>query len=152
MKGEQCVLFRGVVATTRSFGALIRKTRGGGRASGGGKRVMSRSAAWIWFCKVDSELWNCGAKVLLAVKDSRLLLLAKEGEHRERTVKFLERGVASHGMPPRRQTGGLGFYHRVDLGLDTLPYGGHTTSLDSYWMGVPVLTLVGETVVGRSAS
>ena len=36
------------------------------------------------------------------------------------------------------------------MGLDTLPYNGHTTSLDSFWMGVPVVTLVGKTVVGRA--
>jgi len=36
------------------------------------------------------------------------------------------------------------------VGLDTLPYNGHTTSLDSYWMGVPVVTLAGQTVVGRA--
>ena len=40
-------------------------------------------------------------------------------------------------------------YHRIDIGLDTLPYNGHTTSLDSFWMGVPVVTLVGQTVVGQ---
>jgi predicted O-linked N-acetylglucosamine transferase (SPINDLY family) len=44
----------------------------------------------------------------------------------------------------------LALYHRIDIGLDTFPYGGHTTSLDSYWMGVPVVTMVGETVVGRA--
>jgi len=40
-------------------------------------------------------------------------------------------------------------YHRIDLGLDTFPYNGHTTSLDSFWMGVPVITRVGQTCVGR---
>jgi predicted O-linked N-acetylglucosamine transferase (SPINDLY family) len=41
-------------------------------------------------------------------------------------------------------------YHRIDIGLDSFPYNGHTTSLDSYWMGVPVVTLVGQTPVGRA--
>jgi predicted O-linked N-acetylglucosamine transferase (SPINDLY family) len=44
----------------------------------------------------------------------------------------------------------VGIYHEIDLGLDTFPYNGHTTSLDSYWMGVPVVTLAGKTVVGRA--
>jgi predicted O-linked N-acetylglucosamine transferase (SPINDLY family) len=41
-------------------------------------------------------------------------------------------------------------YHRIDICLDTLPYNGHTTSLDAYWMGVPVVTQVGSTVAGRA--
>ena len=41
-------------------------------------------------------------------------------------------------------------YHRIDIGLDTVPYNGHTTSLDSFWMGVPVVTMIGKTVVGRA--
>ena len=31
-----------------------------------------------------------------------------------------------------------------------MPYNGHTTSLDSFWMGVPVVTRIGTTVVGRA--
>jgi len=41
-------------------------------------------------------------------------------------------------------------YRRIDMGLDTFPYNGHTTSADSFWMGTPVVTLVGRTVVGRA--
>ena len=49
---------------------------------------------------------------------------------------------------PRRAY--LETYQRIDLCLDTLPYNGHTTSLDAYWMGVPVVTRVGRTVAGRA--
>jgi predicted O-linked N-acetylglucosamine transferase (SPINDLY family) len=44
----------------------------------------------------------------------------------------------------------LELYHQIDIGLDTFPSNGHTTSLDSFWMGVPVVTHVGQTIVGRA--
>jgi predicted O-linked N-acetylglucosamine transferase (SPINDLY family) len=52
------------------------------------------------------------------------------------------------GYQPRNEY--LATYRRIDIGLDTLPYNGHTTSLEAFWMGVPVITLVGATVVGRA--
>lgn len=41
-------------------------------------------------------------------------------------------------------------YQQMDVGLETLPYNGHTTSLDSFWMGVPVPTIIGQTVVAKA--
>src|SRR5205814_4742622 len=96
-------------------------------------------------------LWS---RVLATVDESRLLLLSAEGRHRDRLrSQFAELGVAAEriefvGLRSRQEY--LCSYHRIDLGLDTLPYNGHTTSLDSYWMGVPVITLVGQTIVGRA--
>jgi predicted O-linked N-acetylglucosamine transferase (SPINDLY family) len=34
--------------------------------------------------------------------------------------------------------------------LDPFPYGGHTTSLDAFWMGVPVISLAGAQIVSRA--
>lgn len=100
------------------------------------------------------ELW---ARVLRAVPDSRLLL---------KTKAFADEGVADRfrgklealGVAPERITL-LGFekershhlaiYNRVDIALDTFPYHGTTTTCEAMYMGVPVITLAGETHASR---
>ena len=106
------------------------------------------------FCKVNCEVLKLWAQVLKAVAGARLMLLAGEGMHRQQTLDVLAaEGVVGDRVTfvakkPRPEY--LRNYHDIDIGLDTIPYNGHTTSLDSFWMGVPVVTLVGSTVVGRA--
>jgi FkbM family methyltransferase len=106
------------------------------------------------FCKVNDGVLELWTRVLDAVPGSRLMLLSKPGSHRQRTLDFLGRlGIAAERVEfcsPRPRAEYLALYHQIDIGLDTFPYNGHSTSLDSYWMGVPVVTLVGHTVVGRA--
>jgi predicted O-linked N-acetylglucosamine transferase (SPINDLY family) len=107
--------------------------------------------AFAKFNEVVLRLW---ARVLREVKRSRLILLAPEGSCRQWVANIMQaEGVETSRIEfvsrqPRRQY--LEFYHQIDIGLDTVPYNGHTTSLDSLWMGVPVITFVGKTIVGRA--
>jgi len=92
--------------------------------------------------------------VLLAVPGSRLVLLAPAGSARACCLAtFASAGVDAAriefvGYMPRARY--LKVYDRIDICLDTSPYCGHTTSLDSWWMRVPVLTLPGSTVASRA--
>jgi len=40
----------------------------------------------------------------------------------------------------------------ADLFIDTLPYNAHTTASDALWVGLPVITQVGDTFAGRVAA
>jgi predicted O-linked N-acetylglucosamine transferase (SPINDLY family) len=94
------------------------------------------------------------ARVMKELPSSRLLMLAAPGSSRQGMIDlFTQQGVDAGRIDFVARQSRLKYletYHRIDLSMDMLPYNGHTTSLDSYWMGVPVVTLVGQTVVGRA--
>jgi predicted O-linked N-acetylglucosamine transferase (SPINDLY family) len=106
------------------------------------------------FAKVSDESVALWARVLGRVPGSRMTVMAPAGEARERALGLF----GAHGVAPERidfvdyrpRPEYLATYRSIDVCLDTVPYGGHTTSLDAWWMGVPVVTLVGSTVVGRA--
>ena len=99
-------------------------------------------------------LW---ARVLAAVPGSRLLLKGvafTEPALRERVIgRFVAAGVEASRVEvlPRAATTAehLALYDRIDIGLDPIPYNGTTTTCEALWMGVPVITLAGETHAGR---
>jgi predicted O-linked N-acetylglucosamine transferase (SPINDLY family) len=103
---------------------------------------------------MNDELLVQWAKILNGVKNSHLIVLAPAGDPRKKVLDVLaaegieSRRIECLGMQKRPDY--LATYNRIDIGLDTWPYGGHSTSFDSFWMGVPVVTWVGHTVVGRA--
>ena len=105
-------------------------------------------------CKLTERTLALWSGVMRAIPDARLKLLSPPGRHRERLLaRLAAQGIDAKRLcfaefRPREEY--LRSYHDVDFGLDTLPYNGHTTSLDALWMGVPVVTRLGETCVGRA--
>jgi predicted O-linked N-acetylglucosamine transferase (SPINDLY family) len=105
------------------------------------------------FCKVGDGVLALWSRLLTAVPDSRLVLLSPDGIHRRQVLEKLGVEPARVEFVTRMSRGRyLQTHHRFDIVLDTFPSNGHTTSLDALWMGVPVVTLRGQTAVGRGGA
>jgi len=105
------------------------------------------------FCKHNEETYQLWAEVMRAVENSRLMLLAPEGMARDRTISYLVgQGIGAERVMFVGLAGladYLKYYHQIDMGLDSFPYNGHMTSMDSFWMGVPVMSYIGTVPWGR---
>ena len=102
--------------------------------------------------KVTPDVRSRWARIMREVPNSRLLLKAKPFACQTIQQRFLAamtaEGVESWRVDLFPLTGGTGqhlsVYGTVDIALDTFPYAGTTTTCESLWMGVPVLTAKGK--------
>ena len=106
--------------------------------------------------KVTPEIFRRWTEILTAVPGSVLWLLIKDETTRANLVRaarlaHLDPGRLRFGVS-RPQGEHLARIRLADLILDTMPYGGHTTTADALWVGVPVLTCLGETWPSRVAA
>jgi predicted O-linked N-acetylglucosamine transferase (SPINDLY family) len=104
-------------------------------------------------CKITDDMLHLWARVMREVPGSRLLLLQTSSIDQKRVQQLSDDGIEPDRIefvPRQVHRDYLRGYHRIDIGLDTFPYNGHTTSLDSFWMGVPVVTLIGNGAVSRA--
>ncbi len=114
------------------------------------------------YTKIGDEVIALWARLLAALPSSRLLLVAMGGDEPQARAAVHERferlatvpGVSARvDIMGRRPTGEfLRLFHDIDIALDPFPYGGGTTTLHTLWMGVPVVTLEGESELSRSTS
>jgi predicted O-linked N-acetylglucosamine transferase (SPINDLY family) len=117
-------------------------------------------ASFQYPAKLTAGVIATWARVLQQVPRSELLLhhcfsdyFDANGAVRTRIV----RAFAALGIEPGRLqfVGSVSFenhlklYGHADIALDTFPYNGTTTTCESLWMGVPVITLEGATHAGR---
>ena len=108
--------------------------------------------------KIGRSVVRVWSSLLRLVPNSRMILAGMPiGGGFEHLIKwFAEEGVESDRIDFYRRSSMaeyLKMHSRVDICLDTFPYGGGTTTCHALWMGVPTLTLVGSTPtsgVGRA--
>jgi protein O-GlcNAc transferase len=96
------------------------------------------------------RLW---AAVLRAVPASRLLIKWRGLDVADPvwlSSRFAAEGVGDRVTYLGHSPGVYAPYRQLDICLDPFPANGGTTSCDALWMGVPVVTLAGDTTFARA--
>ena len=107
------------------------------------------------FVKVSDPVLETWSRILAQVPDSRLFLEIAYLKAPQFRASVEER-MKHFGLPldrlilqPRKKSNQFVLYNRIDIALDPFPCTGGTTSFDTMWMGVPFITLAGESFASR---
>ncbi|MGY9060406.1 MAG: O-linked N-acetylglucosamine transferase, SPINDLY family protein, partial [Candidatus Puniceispirillales bacterium] len=107
------------------------------------------------FMKITPEVIKTWSKILLAVPKSVLLLKCNQLNQDENPYLklFKNEGITEDRLKVYERLSSmhehLELYNSIDIGLDPFPFNGATTTCEALWMGVPVITLLGDRHVAR---
>lgn len=105
--------------------------------------------------KINDEVVAVWAQVLNQCGRSRILIESpglSQREFRRHTVaRFAKHGITEDRLDLRERDGTKQYliYHEIDICLDPYPCNGGTTTFDLLWMGLPLVTLAGDSFVSR---
>ena len=103
--------------------------------------------------KISLQTLETWAEILRGAPRSVLWVMIDGALARENVLAALERrGVAAervHFAPKCDYATHIARLQAADLGLDTAPYNGHTTTSDKLWAGLPVITQKGSNFASR---
>ncbi len=108
--------------------------------------------------KISESTLDLWAGVLQKSPTSKLSLFHTrfKKESMERLVKSLnQRGIAPDRVQIRNEVTGAHYleaYENIDISLDATPWAGATTTVESLWMGVPVIAFHGDCRSSRSTA
>lgn len=109
--------------------------------------------------KLNDEVLETWGHIFESITDCRLRIQSKQLNSMAMREEFLHRlgrvGISGERADLRGQTSReayLAAHAEVDIILDTFPYPGGTTTCDALWMGVPTLTLMGDTLLSRQGA
>jgi protein O-GlcNAc transferase len=109
--------------------------------------------------KLNAGVVQVFARILNQCPGARLLLkaaaLASDDNRAHVRALFAAQGVAAHAVlmeGPDEHRVFLEAYARIDIALETFPYGGATTATEALWQGVPVLAFAGDRWSSRLAA
>ena len=99
------------------------------------------------FNKINSSVVKIWSDILKKIPNSKLIIKSPT----KKDINYLEDLFDTNNvkqsisfLPPEKEfINHLNLYQKIDIALDTFPWNGVTTSFESIWMGVPVLTMKG---------
>jgi len=106
--------------------------------------------------KLSEPAANLWGRFFAEVPTAKLMLVGN-GYRFPTEIERVKRWFKGHGIDASRiefrpsvpYDEYLKIYNDVDLVLDSFPFNGHTTNLQGMWMGVPFVTLIGQTYQAR---
>ena len=101
--------------------------------------------------KISPEILSIWIELMRTIPDSRLILKGGKMTDKNIGVSILSQmkkgGISEERIDLRGQTSHhkhLSTYQEIDIALDPFPYSGGITTLESFWMGIPVISLYEE--------
>ena len=118
------------------------------------KRASVVFGSFNQYVKISDECLALWCKVLSRVPESSLLVLdVRQPETRTTLLERIERNGIDPARVTTRGRQSIAEYFAaigsVDIALDTFPYNGATTTLDTLWMGTPIVALRGDRAIAR---
>lgn len=111
------------------------------------------------YSKVSDEVLAVWAQVFLALPAAKLYWQCKAFQddqiQAEALARLQQAGIQTEQcvlMRPTARDAYFKNYHAVDMILDSFPFNGGTTTCEALWMGVPTLTMPGETMISRQGA
>jgi len=105
--------------------------------------------------KLTDQVLALWGQLMEAVPGSRLLIEGKNLDHPDLANAYRQRCQGLGLDPARLDLVALNMdnqyltYHRIDIALDPFPLTGGTTTFDALWMGLPIVSMVGESFKSR---
>jgi predicted O-linked N-acetylglucosamine transferase (SPINDLY family) len=108
------------------------------------------------FNKINQTVINTWCSILKRIKNSKLILKSSSARISDELLKKFEDQDLLNSVELKNWTSNfedhIKLYNEIDIALDTFPYNGVTTTFESLWMGVPVLTMTGYNFNSRCGS
>ncbi|WP_416065462.1 glycosyl transferase [Rhizobium sp. ZK1] len=103
--------------------------------------------------KITSQVVDSWCRILKRAPDSVLWLMANTSRNKENLLaRFQANGVSAKRIifcPRAPYEQHISRQQAADLGVDTFPVNGHTTTSEQLWGGLPVLTVKGTNFASR---